>query len=267
MCRLLGIVSTNRRPLADLLPDSLPRFEALSAEHADGWGIGWVDDDGTLAVRKEAMRASVSTGFASTLAATETDAALLHLRQASPGMPLTQANTHPFLTDGWCFAHNGYAWPNAVLDTMMGEAAAPPATGDTDSERYLSLVRAELRSRLAPDALPIAARHITRQASITSLNCVMLTSDTLLAMAWWDSDGIRSQPDGETEDDYRLWFRVAADRVVVASAGIPGREFGWQELPNHSVLEVERGTLAARVHRLGRTDQFGTLQEDTWHPR
>ena len=229
-------------------------FEALSVEHGHGWGIGWIDDRGGVDVRKEPTQASRSAGFASAVADTYTDTALLHLRQASPGMPLTLANTHPFLADGLAFAHNGYAWPAETLDTLVAEADGPSPMGDTDSERYCSVVRARIHEVGAPAALRAAALRITERARMTALNALLLTPESLLAVAWWHAPTIREQPDGETERDYRLWYRVGPDRVVVASAGIPptqdgtASDAGWQELPDRSVLEVRRGTLEVTVH-------------------
>jgi predicted glutamine amidotransferase len=248
MCRLLGVVARTNAPLAVQLEDELPSFLGLSAEHDHGWGIGWVAADGRVDVRKEPEQASVDVRFAEAVASTATDAALLHLRQASPGMPLTPANTHPFLADGLCFAHNGYAWTAETMDALVRESGAPRPTGDTDSERYLSLVRASLRERSAPDALRYVAQLIAGRASTTSLNCLLLVPGALYALAWWDASTIRAQPDRETERDYRLWFRIDADRVVVASAGMQGAGADWQELPDRCVLEVRRDTLETTVH-------------------
>jgi len=94
---------------------------------------------------------------------------------------------------------------------------------------------------------------------MTSLNALLLTPESLLAVAWWHAPTIRGQPDGETEREYRLWYQVGPERVVVASAGIPATQdgatpdwstpdAGWQELPDRSVLEVRRGTLEVIIH-------------------
>ena len=248
MCRLLGVVSRAPARLAAQLPDELPPFVGLSAEHDHGWGIGWVDAAGQVDVRREPEQASLDVRFADAVESTVTDAALLHIRQASPGMPLTTANTHPFLADGLCFAHNGYAWPTETMDTLIRESGAPAPNGDTDSERYLSLIRASLRERSAPDALRHVAQLITDRASTTSLNCLLLVPGALYALAWWDASTIRAQPDGETERDYRLWYRSGPDRVVVASAGMQGLGAHWQELPDRCVLEIRRDTLETVVH-------------------
>lgn len=251
MCRLLGVVSRAPAIISAQLRQELPPFVTLSGEHDHGWGIGWVDADGRVAICKEPEQASEDVRFADAATSLETDAALLHIRQASAGMPVTTANTHPFLADGLCFAHNGYAWPAETMDSLIRETGAPRPTGDTDSERYLSLVRASLRERSVPDALLHAARSITERASTTSLNCLLLTPGALYALAWWDASTIRAQPDGETERDYRLWYRTDADRVVVASAGMQGSGAGWRELPSGCALEVRRPTLEAVIHGPG----------------
>jgi predicted glutamine amidotransferase len=248
MCRLLGVVAATPAPLAELLVAELEPFVALSEEHDHGWGIGHRGPDGAIAIRKDPVRAADSETFHASVAGTASDVALLHIRQASPGMPLTPANTHPFLAGGIAFAHNGYAWPNTVLDTLIEERGAPAPKGDTDSERYCSLVRAGLREGSVAEALGRAAALITERATMTSLNSLLVTPDALYAVAWWHAPTIRAQPDGETERDYRLWYRVAADRVVVASAGMQGQGEGWQELPDRCVLEIARGSLHTTVY-------------------
>ena len=79
----------------------------------------------------------------------------------------------------------------------------------------------------------------------------MLTDRALTAIAWWDEPVIRGAGEGETDRDYRLWYRVAADRVIVASAFVagPGRE--WQELAHGRVLTIDRGSLAMHMEVAG----------------
>ena len=76
MCRLLGVVSRTDAPVAALVQDELPPFLDLSAEHAHGWGIGWVAADGRVDIRKEPVQASEDRRFAETVTSTVTDAAL-----------------------------------------------------------------------------------------------------------------------------------------------------------------------------------------------
>jgi hypothetical protein len=136
------------------------------------------------------------------------------------------------------------------MDSLVRESGAPLPLGDTDSERYLSLLVASMLDRSAPDALRHVAQLIAGRAWTTSLNCLLLIPNALYALAWWDASTIRAQPDGETERDYRLWYRSDADRVVVASAGMQASG-DWLELPHRCVLEVRRDTLETTVHRPG----------------
>jgi predicted glutamine amidotransferase len=251
MCRLLGVVAATAAPIADLVPDELARFEGLSALHRDGWGVAHVAPDdqgkGEPRVAKAPERASGSEGWQAAVRDTVTDAALLHIRQASPGMPLVLANTHPFLADRMAFAHNGHAHPGVTLDALVAEVGAPAPYGDTDSERYFSLVRKAAATGPVDGALLATAERIATSATATSLNGLLLTPDTLLAIAWWHAPVIRGAGDGETESDYRLWYRLASDRVVIASTGVAGEDADWRELPHGYVLTVERGSLRVRI--------------------
>ncbi len=246
MCRLLGVVASSSAPIDQLVPDELPRLEALAAVHPHGWGIARAGDPDGISVRKAPEQAATSERWTEAVGAS-TDAALLHIRQASPGMPHVGANTHPFLADGMAFAHNGHAHPVATLDALVGSNDGPAPTGDTDSERYFALVRATARGRAPDSSLLDAAERISVSATATSLNALVLTEHALTAIAWWDEPVIRTAGDGETERDYRLWYRVAPDRVVVASAFVADEGPEWQELPHGHTLSIERHTLGIRI--------------------
>jgi hypothetical protein len=137
---------------------------------------------------------------------------------------------------------------------MLEEAGGPRPLGDTDSERYFGLVRAAARDLALDRALLDSARRITMSARATSLNALVLTERSLTAIAWWDEPVIRTAGDGETERDYRLWYRVAPDRVVVASAFVADDGPEWQELPHGHTLTIDRGTLRVHVERLPDVD-------------
>jgi predicted glutamine amidotransferase len=247
MCRLLGVVAATSAPIVDLVPEQLPRFEALADIHAHGWGVARVAPEGAVEVVRVPERAGQSDAWRIAVA-DATDAALLHIRQASPGMAHVTTNTHPFLGDGMAFAHNGHAHPVATLDALVEAAGAPAPAGDTDSERYWSLVRAAVaHGRPMDEALLDAAGHIGEVATATSLNALVLTPDALVAIAWWHEPVILRAGDGETDRDYRLWYRVAADRVVVASSYVTDDDPAWRELPHGHALTVDRGTRAVRV--------------------
>ncbi len=249
MCRLLGVAAATAAPIAELAPAELARFEDLATQHSHGWGIAGVGPR-EVTVTRAPERAGTSDRWRSAVGA-PTDAAVLHIRQASPGMPHVMANTHPFQADGMAFAHNGHAHPTSTLDALVEAAGGPPVEGDTDSERYWSLVRAGVASGQAlGEALLAAADRIASAATATSLNALVLTPDALVAVAWWHEPVILRAGDGETDRDYRLWYRVAPDRVVVASSYVADGGPAWRELPHGHALTIDRGTLVLRVTSL-----------------
>jgi predicted glutamine amidotransferase len=269
MCRLLGVVTSRPAPLAGLLAGDLDPFRALADEHCDGWGIAHHPPDhpadhsatgvgpkGAPVVRRSPRHALDGTAFTDAVAGTETAAALLHLRKASAGMAVTEANTHPFAADGVALAHNGFFTPRAAVDALLPDAGAGCA-GDTDSERYFALVRARLAAdpgRLPPHlALRDAAAAISGVAQVESLNALLLTPDALYAYARYEPQVVAAR-NGDAHS-YGMAYRVdhtvdGAWRVVVASNGWEQPSPAWRRLPNGSVLEATRGGVV-RVHDFG----------------
>jgi predicted glutamine amidotransferase len=245
MCRLLGVVSRGHRPLTDTLSGLLDPFTALSCEHADGWGVAaW--RDGELSVAKDTAPAHTSPDYARALE-TVTDAALLHLRMASPGLPVEPRNTHPFTAGTLAFAHNGNFSPVDALDGLIDAEILAGAAGSTDSERYFLRVLTRLRGG-DPDPVDAVARtaaDIRARASISSLNCLLLTQDALYAYAEEDPTSEVSRRRGP--EFFQLSYRIRRDGVVVASSGI-GAGDGWQPLPYGQVLEIRRADLRVSTH-------------------
>lgn len=248
MCRLLGWASRTPRTLADLLgEEDLADFTSLSRQHGDGWGVAWSAgrDAGEreLAVHKGTAAAHRSPGFAEWARQEPADLALVHLRWATLGLAVTDANTHPFLDRGLAFAHNGSVRPPSALDALLTPAMRAAMVGDTDSERYF---RAVLSRSGGPgdtpagigDALAATAEQIAATMDHSSLNGLLMTADTLYAISRFD-------PRHDEDPDYfDLRYRVTDDAVVVASTGW-GR--GWQPLANGELLTVDRRTLEVSV--------------------
>jgi predicted glutamine amidotransferase len=249
MCRLLGAVSSTAQPLTALLKDDLPHFTALSCEHSDGWGVAHWSAEGRLSVVKSPQTAQSSAAYHAALRETHTDAAILHLRKASPGMVNGPENTHPFATDRIAFAHNGWASDVPALDRALAEAGGPACCGTTDSERYFGLLQAAMRSVAPEVALTAVAAQVNASMRTEALNCLLLTEDSLYAFASFDS----TRPTASGNDPvaaYRLGFRVEQDSVVVASIGWERPDAPWEPLPNGRILRVRRGDLHTSVHRL-----------------
>jgi predicted glutamine amidotransferase len=247
MCRLLGVVSRAAAPLTETLSGDLEPFAALSSIHCDGWGIAHWDDDDDVVVAKSPEAALGSEDFWTSAKQADTDAAMLHLRKASPGMTPNPLNTHPFVAGGVAFAHNGHFTPLEPVQDQLEAVGGRVPDGDTDSERYFGLVLAAMRDVGPVEALRSTARRITDLTDqLVSLNALLLTRQALYAFAFWDPTAPRSIESGTAS--YELMFRVAPDAVTVASDGWepPGPQ--WERIYNGMVLEVSREDLRVTVH-------------------
>jgi predicted glutamine amidotransferase len=245
MCRLLGMVTRVPRPLTDALSGLLEPFTALSCEHADGWGIA-ARRGVESAVTRGTEPAHASPAYRAALAA-PADAALLHLRLASPDLPVEPGNTHPFTAGTLAFAHNGYFSPRDALDDLIDPEILAGAAGGTDSERFFLRVLTRLRGedRDPVDAIARTAADIRARAAFGSLNCLLLTEDSLYGYAEEDPQSEVSRRRGP--EFFRMHYRTEAAGVVVASSGIAtGGE--WQLLPYGRVLEIRRKDLRVSTH-------------------
>jgi predicted glutamine amidotransferase len=250
-CRLLGVVAREPAPLKTLLTDDLPPFLGLACEHADGWGIASTTPTEKIAVVKEPVRADDSSRFDHVVTKVTTDAALLHLRMATPGHTVTVHNTHPFGDGTMAFAHNGAFSPSTCLDRTLGWGLLGTAEGDTDSERYYLAVRSRIDAGMAPpEAIMDAAEDIrSRTTDCAGLNCLLLTTDALYAYA--SHDPAAEVLGRRGPDFFTLNYRRRPQTVVVASTGWPQTPPRWATLPEGYVLEIRRDSLSTVIHSGG----------------
>ncbi|MGI8881852.1 MAG: class II glutamine amidotransferase [Jatrophihabitans sp.] len=251
MCRLLGVVANRNAPLVGLLGAELDPFRRLSEVHCDGWGIAYWDEHDNLRSAKAPEAALGSTAFDAAADSAATDAALLHLRKASVGMPNGPQNTHPFQAGSIAFAHNGYIHPTETLDGLLGTAHGPAPIGDTDSERYFDILLAALRDSGPVEALDRTITAITDAAEFISLNCLLLTHDALYAAVRFDAAAVAAK--GDDPDTYTLRFWSRPDSVIVASSGWDQAAPDWEDLNDGQLLEIRRHDLRTTVHRLRRS--------------
>lgn len=241
MCRLLGWVAPRPMTLSRLLGDDLDAFTRLAVKHGDGWGVATPRADGVDVV-KAPDSARTSPRFAALARDHEVDAAMVHLRWATLGLPVEPGNTHPFTDGRIAFAHNGSISPPSSLDPLVAPDLLAARAGTTDSERYFLALRTRLRTSPGPlEALGATVRDISALHH-SSLNAMLITPETLYAVCRWQEAAEAAE---EEEDYYRLHYRVQDGAVVVASSGFGS---GWQHVADGEVLEVARATGEVRVH-------------------
>ncbi len=264
MCRLLGYCARDRASLADLMTEpGLRHFSALSQWHGDGWGIAWYDDQ-QLHVEKSPGRAIDEPAYDKLTHCALGDAGLVHLRMATPGLPVEARNTHPFTRDGFALAHNGAIHPQDRLGELLPPEWDRQRTGITDSERYFLHVLADLERNGGDVVAALASTidHIDAVFTANSLNAILLSPDALYAICCYHPERIPVEGlavrgyTGVPERYFDLAYRVTQDAVVVASSGWP--QDGWTFVPNRHVLVVDRRTLRISVEPLSP----GTLSHD-----
>jgi hypothetical protein len=124
-----------------------------------GWGVAWLTPDGTLAGHRD-PRAFRDDPATTALAATETVAALLHLRRPSKLSTITLADTQPFLDPAgrYALAHNGELAEHRRH--RAGFAAQDRLRGRADSEVAARWLEDAWRDD-EPPAEQLAALHRT----------------------------------------------------------------------------------------------------------
>ncbi len=261
MCRLLGYCSGSDTSLEDLIgTGGLADFTSLSALHADGWGMAW-HEGAEPVIRKSPLRADSEPEFGKLAREPLGDLGLVHLRWATPGLSITERNSHPFRHGSFTFAHNGAIHPQHRLGEMLPPDWERQLGGTTDSERYFLLIM----SRLAANggdmvaAIADAAADIDHRFEPNSLNAILLSPDKLYAVSWYYQSRVPEaklrlngydRPD-EIAAYFDLAYQVTGDAVIVASSGWP--QAGWTRLGNQQVLVVDRRSLSTQVLSLRRT--------------
>ena len=249
MCRLLGYVS--RRPISVL--EVLGRkhfdaFTALTVVHGDGWGVAWQDPD-DLGVRTASSPESADRdpNYVKLTGMPLGRAGIVHLRWATPGLTVRPENTHPFVADGYAFAHNGHIAPVQRLEELLTPESRAQLRGDTDSERYFRFVmQCVLERGDDADGLSQALEVLVREFPESSLNALMMTPTRMFGVhinsqAPAPVKGLRKLFDSEeeipsrhTDDYFAMDFRVTGDPV------------GWTQVPEDNAAMVDMTTLEIR---------------------
>lgn len=261
MCRLLGWASASPTTAEELLePSEQAGVVELSRFHADGWGVAVT---GGESVHRSTRAAAEDPDFLRVLATTGGRTGVLHLRRATTGYPVTEQNTHPFVLDGWAFAHNGTIVDQAGLDSLLSPCFSGRRRGDTDSERYFLafLQRLEAHGDVAAAMCETvgAVREACGQHGLNALACSPSHLVAVQAAAGADptrdalvrlmGEEVADRPGISADhlDDYfGLRYRQGVTSLVVASTGLPGTS--WHALDPESVLVVDlaRGSVECR---------------------
>lgn len=259
MCRLFGYVASQPLSVMDLLGrDEFRAFTDLAAVHGDGWGMAWLDpEDHTLRSMTSPASAATDPDYERLAGRQLGCAGIVHLRWATPGLGVTPENTHPFVRDGYAFAHNGHIFPAERLDRLLEPQVRADLRGTTDSERYFRFVL-QCIAECGDDerGLRLALGVLTREFPEASLNAFLLTPTHMYGVhinsrASTPLDGLRDLFDSDAEIPHRhtneyfaMDFRLTPDAVHVISSGIDPQ--GWTPVPENTAASVDLSTRELR---------------------
>jgi predicted glutamine amidotransferase len=290
MCRLLAYVAPQPLSLRNAVQEpTFATFRELSRVHCDGWGIAWLDPhapergSGVVGVRRSITCAADDREFDAVAADVTARAAIAHLRWATEGLAVTPANTHPFVGDGWAFAHNGFVRRSDALERLLSDRNRAAVAGTTDSERYFRFVlQCAERSGDMVTGIQQAAATIRETSGAVSINAMLLSASRLLAVQGLAGaipprddllalgDDPRRLPADHLDGYFRLFLRDRrdanrgnrngngnetdgdasgdGDALVIASSGV--LRDGWIELPSDAVTDVNIATRDWTLHPL-----------------
>lgn len=139
------------RPANSLIMQSHHARERAEPLNGDGFGIGWYvpEIDPTPCVQRSVTPAWSNRNLQNLSAKTRAARLFAHVRAASPGMAVTDANAHPFAYDRFMWMHNGavadFHRIKRVLRESLKDEFYDMIQGTTDSEHafavFLNLLR------------------------------------------------------------------------------------------------------------------------------
>ena len=153
MCRFavylgeeLTISSLVTEPAYSILHQSFHSHEREEPLNGDGFGIAWYPSGSAApAILKEVAPAWNSLNLRGIARVTRTQCLMAHIRAATPGLPVTQLNCHPFSRGALSFMHNGtvggFRQIKQRLVSELPEDLFLELEGSTDSEHVFALVK------------------------------------------------------------------------------------------------------------------------------
>lgn len=244
MCRLMAYSSKNQTTLPDFMGEAFQQFVELSKVHHDSWGLALVDQ-GSARLTKKAETAATSSDFSETLWASPATGGLLHFRWASPGLPVTEQNAHPFIHQDISFIHNGALSPYDAVKSLVAPKYAALQKGDTDSEQFFLYLLTEIDQLGFVAGVKKAITTIKADFNYSSINSMVMNSEYLIITSEHDP---ANKPSWADEIYYELRYRLDHDGIAVASSG--WNQSGWNLLQNHQMLIVNRSTFETELINL-----------------
>ena len=202
--------------------------------HKDGWGMAGSNDEQTcmVEVTRQLGSAHGSSEYQDTIHGFSSQPHILlgHIRKASPGIPVSIGNVHPFMRKQWAFIHNGTLYDP---ETLPIDPAFELVSDGSDSE-YLFGFLLNILSKAKDDEsnLKVIAKALSSlNTNHSSINCILSNGSELIAVRDYQRFG----------DYLSLYYYPMPEGVVICSEPLETPQLDqneWIPFPNHSILEV-----------------------------
>lgn len=262
--RLAALIS---HPVNSLIHQSFDSKKGEEPLNGDGFGVAWYvpQIQPNPAVFRSISPAWSNRNLRLLADVTESRTVLAHVRAATPGLPVTETNTHPFAWRRYAFMHNGhvggFAQIKRKLRTGLSDEVYQMIEGSTDSEHVFALFAEYICQHGEPTtaqglaaALKQAVREVIRMADVEGVK-----DPHYLNLAV--SDGARSAVCRVTTDEPgsapSLYLQtgkrysvekgvtrmidaasVKARSAIVASEPL-SNEPGWDQVPENGIVVIE----------------------------
>jgi glutamine amidotransferase len=217
MCRHIGWLGEPRSvaslvldpPCGLLVQSYSPRRQKHGLMNADGWGVGFFDQQ-TARRWRSASPLWGDASFASVAPALRSHCMVAAVRSASVGMPIEATASAPFTDGEWLLSHNG------VVDRSV-LPPAPHAESVVDSARLAALIFSNGLDRLGDTIVEVAEADPHARLNILAAN-----GSRLVATTWGDTLSILRSDDGvvlasEPYDDDPTWQEIPDRHLVEAT--------------------------------------------------
>ena len=144
-------------PSHSLILQSFRSSEREEPLNGDGFGVGWYapEQHEKPALFRSVTPAWSNANLRSLASVVSSPCVMAHVRAASPGMPVSEVNCHPFQFDRYLFMHNGsigaFRSIRRPLLAALGESAFDVIRGSTDSEHLFAVFMDELMAASGED--------------------------------------------------------------------------------------------------------------------
>jgi predicted glutamine amidotransferase len=256
MCRLLGIAANEPTEFKIVLREAPRSLAALSREHRDGWGIAVFDAaTGQWQLDKGVNCAGECKRFHELAVGSRGEVLVSHIRQKTIG-DTALANTHPFQSGRWIFAHNGTVKELDWLRANTCPSRLAEVQGDTDSEMLFAWVLTRLDeagvtgSRAGADTDRVIgklARTGRERPNFGAFNFLLSDGESTYAHRFGRSmfllertpeDTVRSSR--KTKDGMVLETPWSPQRTAVFVASERITDEPWQSIDDATLLRIER---------------------------